>query len=218
VHDAVSDVAPRFEESVEPSGDGQPGRPAVPELVVPAVAPARWRRRLWVSLLVLVFVALAGFGGAAGYLAWQNSERATLWQERAVRLEGNVVQLNSVLSDRSSTLNERTRELNTMAVKARAAQRALRRSESDVASLARRQRELANEKAQVEDARAAVAAEATALRGVASATIDCKNGVVELLGYVLNDDYDSASYSVDDVRADCDYAAETLQNYNSTYG
>jgi hypothetical protein len=193
-------------------------RAAPPGLVVPAVAPKRWRRRLWISLLILGFVALAGFGAGGGYLAWQNSERATLWQERALRLERNVTQLNKVLSDRSSTLNERTRELNGMAVKARTAQRALRRSESDVASLSRRQRELANEKAQVEDARASLAVEATALRGVASATIDCKDGVVELLSYVLNDDYDSANYYVDGVRSDCDYAEETLQTYNSTYG
>jgi hypothetical protein len=214
----VSDVAGTFEELVEPSGGWQPEQPTVPELVVPAVAPRRWRRRLWISLLILVFVALAGFGAAAGYVALQNSQRATLWEERALRLERNVTQLNKVLSDRSSTLNERTRELNAMAVKARAAQRALRRSESDVASLSRRQRELANEKAQVEDARASLAVEATALRGVASATIDCKNGVVDLLNYVVNGDYGSASYYADNVRYDCDYAEETLQTYNSTYG
>jgi hypothetical protein len=182
------------------------------------MAAGRSRRGWKVAAVLVSQLLLLGLAGAAGYLAWTNHDRADGWKARAVTLDRNVAALNDVLVERSETLNERTRELNLMAAKVRESQGALRRSEADVASLARRQRELANEKAQVEDERAEVAAEAEAVEGVAGAFIDCKSGLVDLLGYIANDDYYSANYYWDSVSADCSYAEESLSNYLGSYG
>jgi hypothetical protein len=156
--------------------------------------------------------------GVVGYLAWTNYDRAEQWQRRAETLERNAHSLNDILIERSETLNERTRDLNEMAAIVRASSRALRRSEADVVSLAKRQRELAAEKARVEDARAQLAVEAAAVTDVASAFIDCKDGLVDLLGYVSNEDYSSANYYWQSVSDDCDHAEYSLSGYLTTYG
>ena len=176
------------------------------------------RRRLKIAALVSSYLLLAGAAAGAAYVAWVNGDRADDWQARAETLEKNVAALNAVLVERSGALNARTRELNTMAGKVREAQRALRRSEADVADLARRQRELANEKAQVEDERSALSAEADALQAVASAYIDCKSGLVDLLGYVADDDWATVDLFLDGVSADCTRAEDSLSVYLARYG
>lgn len=176
------------------------------------------RRRVTIAALVVGLLVVAGAIGVLGYLAWTNHDRAGRWQERAATLERNAAALNTLLIERSETLNERTRELNAMAAKVQESQRALRRSESDVATLARRQRELANEKAQVEDARAALAAQASELEDVAAAYVDCKDGLIDLLGYLANEDYASANTAADAVSADCEYADDALAGYLSSHG
>jgi septal ring factor EnvC (AmiA/AmiB activator) len=107
------------------------------------------RRFVQTAALGLVLAACVGLA----YLAWSNYDRADRWKARSTRLERNAEALNTLLIQRSNSLNARTRELNGMAGKVRRATRTLRRSEQDVASLSRRQRELANEKAHVEDER-----------------------------------------------------------------
>lgn len=179
-----------------------------------ALAPAR----RWATIVLAVVLCLAlGALGVSGYLAWSNKERADLWQVRADALERNVDKLNGVLVERSDVLNARTRELNRMASKVGKQQTALRRSEADVASLAQRQRALAAEKAKVEDSRAALAVQADAIETVASAFIDCKDGLFELLDYILADDYYDASAISDRVFSDCGYAESTLSTYNANY-
>lgn len=132
-------------------------------------------------------------------------------------LEQNIDQLNGVLVERSNMLDARTREVNRMAMKVREHQSALRRSEADVSSLERRQRALAAEKADVEDQRAALLVQSAAIEGVADAFVDCKDGLVLLLDYVLDEDYFSASAIISDVSSDCSYAESTLADYNATY-
>lgn len=209
-------------ESSETAREGPPAasQPTLPGFEQPAAVtpPGRSRRRLKIAALVSSHLLLLGLTGAAGYLAWTNHDRADRWQARALVLDRNVAALNDVLVERSEKLNERTRELNSMAKKVRASQGALRRSEADVATLAKRQRELANEKAQVEDERSQLAAEADAIEGVAGAYIDCKSGLIDLLGFVSNEDYYSANYYWDGVSADCSYAENSLSNYLATYG
>jgi small-conductance mechanosensitive channel len=206
------------------AADGWTGseEPTLPEFETPAPPASKVRalsrRRLEIAALALLQLALVGGLLAVGYVAWTNHDRAGRWQDRAATLERNAAALNKVLVARSETLNERTRELNAMATKVRESQQALRRSESDVATLARRQRELANEKAQVEDARAAVAAQASELEDVAAAYVDCKDGLIDLLGYLARDDFASANAAVDAVSTDCEYADETLSAYMSSYG
>jgi septal ring factor EnvC (AmiA/AmiB activator) len=184
----------------------------------PQPAPSGRRRPLLICALVLAFVLLAAAGSVAGYVASENRERAERWEGRADELERNVRSLNEILVERSDALNERTEELNAMAATVRRAERAVSRSEADVRSLEDRQRQLANEKAQVEDARAALAAEAEALEEVASAFITCKNGLVELLDHVLDEDFATASSVSSRVDGECQTAESELSAYLAAYG
>jgi hypothetical protein len=172
-------------------------------------------RRLVIAIgaLGLVLVVLS-----ESYLVFSNKSRADRWQARSAALERNVDGLNRLLVMRSSQLNARTRELNRMGHKVRKEQQALKRSQADVSQLARRQRELANEKAQVEDSRAGLVVQAAALEGVSSAFANCKDGLVDLLDYVLNDDYVSAEAIVDSVGSECQYAENSLADYRASYG
>ena len=194
--------------------------------------PSPRRRRVLVGALALAVVFAVGAAAGAGYLAYENRDRADRWQARAADLERQVESLNDVLVERSQTLNERTEELNEMAAKVRRAERAVARSEADVLALERRQRQLANEKAQVEDARAALALERDqlegqasslaeereALAGVAVAFITCKNGLEELLDHVLAEDFGAASAVSGQIGTDCDTAESELDAYIADYG
>ncbi len=161
------------------------------------------------ALIGGVLILLAGVSGL-GLLAWTNYNRADRWQTRSERFERNVAALNEVLIDRSEQLNTRTQQLNQIAEKFARANRALSRSEADVTQLSRRQRELANEKAQIEDAQAK-------LQQAATAFSTCKDGLIDLLGYVVQGDYSSANFYVDQVDANCAYADETFNEYLSLY-
>lgn len=177
----------------------------------------RRRRRVLLSVSVVgVALVLAAFG-ATGYVAYTNKHRADRWESRSEVLERNVSELNSLLVSRSSILNARTSELNRMAAKVRTQETALSRSEADVSSLEHRQQVLANEKAQVEDSRAALAVQAASLETVASASVDCNDGLTDLLGYILDEDYASANAVVAGVADDCDYAESALSAYNANY-
>jgi uncharacterized protein HemX len=197
---------------VEPEERREPMTPRTP---VSRPAPRR-RRLLPITAAIAIALALALAGATA--LAFSNKSRADRWEDRAFTLERNTEQLNGLLIERSTQLNERTRELNQLAAKVERQQSALTRSESDVASLTRRQRELAAEKAEVEDSRAALQLQSRALNSVASAFVSCKDGLVSLLGYVVEGDSGSASAVVDSVGADCSHAENLLLDYRARFG
>jgi hypothetical protein len=163
--------------------------------------------------VALLVVALAG----TSYLALTNKSRAGEWEDRTLVLERHVDGLNGLLVERSNLLDARTRELNRMATTVERQQSALSRSEADVSTLEERQRELANEKAQLEDSRAQLAIQATALENVAEGFLDCNSGLVQLLGYLVDEDYGSANAVFDGVVADCQRAEGSLADYNATY-
>ena len=171
---------------------------------------------LW-GAVAIALLALA-FASGAAYLAYENEARADDWEQRAFQLERNTEQLNGLLSERSTQLNERTRELNKLAATVTRQQNALTRSESDVESLSQRQRELAAEKARVEDSRAALAQQSSALEGVADALVVCNAGLFQLFGFVANGDQASADAIVSDVSADCEQAERVLGAYRALYG
>ena len=195
--------------------DSHPSRPAP---VDTAQSRQPWRKRVLLGGLVLCFLLLAGAGAVAGYLAFTNKERADLWEARAAELEGEVAALEGLVAERTDDLNERTEDLNAMAAKIVQAERAIARSEADVSSLEQRQRLLANEKAQVEDARAALALQASAMEDVASAFIECNDGLVEYLGYIVEEDYLSASSEYDRISGYCQDADDRLAGYLAGQG
>ncbi len=203
-------------DAAAPAPDETPGR-SVP-LVVPHASRRDTRRLLLGALAAVTLVLLVTALAVTGYVAEVNKDRAGRWEERSLALERNVDQLNGVLVERSNELNARTRELNGMASKVRRQQSALRRSEADVSSLEDRQRALAAEKAEVEDERAALLVQSAAIEEVADAVIACNGGLAQLLGYVLDEDYYSASAIVSEVRDDCDYAEYSLDDYNARFG
>ena len=199
------------------SGAEPEPRPPRPPVARPQPrAPSRGRGPLIAAILVAVALALALAGVA--YLAYSNKTRADDWEAIAFRLERNTEQLNGLLTERSTQLSERTQELNRLAATVTRQQNALTRSESDVESLSQRQRELAAEKAAVEDSRAALSIQSTALEAVATAFVDCKDGLVELLGYVIEENNAAASQIVAGVGADCSAAEAGLAGYRARYG
>ena len=80
----------------------------------------------------------------------KNNDRADDWQRRAVAAEEIAGGLRVVLADRSQALNERTRQANVLADTLASSRGALRETKSSVGTLARRQRQLATDKARVE--------------------------------------------------------------------
>jgi hypothetical protein len=200
-----------------PTSAEPPSAPA-PGAFEPRAEPSRRRpARIVVPVAATVVALLVALGGSS-YLAVSNKSRADRWQERSRVLERNVDELNRLLLDRSDALNSRTSELNRMAAKVRKQESALNQSEADVSSLAARQRALANEKAQVEDSRAQLVVQTAAIETVAQEMTACKDGLAQLLGYVLDQDYSSASSIVYGVRSDCDSAESALSDYSATYG
>jgi TolA-binding protein len=184
------------------------------QLALPGSAPltgVRSRRRLRLAVVIVSVLVIAAALGLLGVLAWTNYDRANRWEQRAAQLDRNITALNEVVIKRSEQLNARTREVNEMARTVTRAERALERSEDDVAQLSQRQRELANEKAQLEDAQAA-------LQQAASAFATCKGGLIDLIAYVVQDDYASANYYVDQVNANCNYADQAFSDYLTRYG
>jgi septal ring factor EnvC (AmiA/AmiB activator) len=175
------------------------------------------RRYLVGGLIALLFLLVVA-SGIVGYLAWTNKTRADDWQARAAELQADVDQLETTLDERTAILNERTDDVNNLASKVADAERAIERSEDDVKRLERRQRQLAAEKARVEDARAALALQTAAIEDVASAYIDCKSGLTEAIGYIAAQNYYALNAIASRVDADCAAADSALQNYVANYG
>jgi hypothetical protein len=197
-------------QTTEPATEVASARPRPP-------APAPPRRGWPIVAALIAAIAVAVAAGSA-YVAWDNKSRAERWEERAFTLERNTEQLNGLLVERSTQLNERTRELNTLAGKVTRQQNALARSESDVETLSDRQRELAAEKAAVEDSRAELALQSTALEGVADSLVVCNAGLFELFGYIVAGDRAKADAVADDVSADCQLAESRFAQYRFRYG
>lgn len=190
--------------------------PLAPE-DVSAAGPPRGSRRTRSAIAILLLAALVAAGLLLA-LSVRNGNRADDWRRRSDDQAATIRSLQTVLETRSSQLNFRIRQVNKLTASIRRSQNALRRSESDVSSLASRQRELADEKAQVEDERSQLQVEAGVLEGIAAQFQDCSTGLVDLLTYVLREDYASASAIADSVVAECNAADDGLSAYQAQYG
>jgi uncharacterized protein HemX len=164
-------------------------------------------RRMPLALGIAI-VVLTGVAGWALYAMQTNEHRALSWQHRAQRLETNTKQLKALLAVRTRLLNQRIDQLNALSRKLKTSQAELGQSQSDVASLETRQRELANEKAQLQD-------QQRMLDEVAGAYVTCKADLIQLFSDIANS-YDTTS-SYGTANADCANADDTLQSYLGAY-
>ena len=122
--------------------------------------------RAWTGVVAFAVVALGAAALYFIYTAKQNRDAAGRWESKAGTLE--------------RTLTARTRQLNTRTDALNKTAAALKRSENDVDDLESRQRTLANEKAQVEDARGALELQATSLATIATEQGQCTSQLTEL--------------------------------------
>ena len=183
---------------------------------VPAGRPTRGGPTFWVAVACAAALLLAAAWFA--YMSHANEQAARDWKQRSIELDEQVNGLRTLIGERSAQLNTRTRQANRLAVNLRSTRRALERSEGDVTSLARRQRELANEKAQLEDQRRALQQQAGALETIAGRYISCKNDLVEVITSLVYQDYTSASADIAVAQGSCNSAADALNAYVAAYG
>ena len=176
------------------------------------------RQRLWRILAIALALAALAAVGALGWATKTNNDRAERWRQRTIAAEEVVEGQRIVIGQRSQELNRRTTQVNRLAAKLRATRAALQRSEGDVSSLSRRQRELANEKARVEDERRQLQAQQAALTTVASAFIDCNEGLFDVLDAVLDEDWSWVSLYVRDRLSPCSDAEARLDSYLERFG
>jgi len=160
--------------------------------------------RAWTGLVAFAIVALGGAAGNFIYAARENRDAADRWQSRAGTLE-------RTLTARTRQLNSRTEALNRTAS-------ALKRSEKDVDELENRQRTLANEKAQVEDARGALELQATSLASIATEQGQCTSGLTELLNRYAAEDYEWVDANADGVSATCGQAQSDFEAFQAQFG
>ena len=133
-------------------------------------------------------LALAGWAGWATYAMRENEQRAVAWQERTKSLQTDAKRLAAVLAARTRTLNDRVDQLNTLGVKLGQAQAALHELAGRVSNLEVRQRQLASEKAWLED-------QARILDGVAGAYLTCKDDLLEVLSQLERGRASTAAYN-----------------------
>jgi chromosome segregation ATPase len=152
----------------------------------------------------LAIVALAATATYFVYAAKQNRDSAERWQTRAGTLQ--------------RTLTARTRQLNTRTDALNRTASALKRSESDVDDLEKRQRELASEKAQVEDTRGALQLQAQSLATIAGEQGQCTTGLTELLNRYAANDYAWVDANAASVSSTCEKAQTDFASFQAQFG
>jgi uncharacterized protein HemX len=155
----------------------------------------------------VIGVTIVALGAAALYFVYaakQNRDSAQRWQSRAGTLE-------RTLTARTRQLNSRTDALNRTAS-------ALKRSESDVDDLEKRQRQLASEKAQVEDTRGALELQASSLATIAGEQGQCTTGLTELLNHYAANDYGWVDANASNVSSTCEKAQTDFATFQSQFG
>jgi hypothetical protein len=98
--------------------------------------------------------------------------------------------------------------MNQLARKLKQSEVALGQSQLDVSSLEKRQRELANDKAQLQD-------QQRLLDQVAGAYVTCKGDLIQLFNDIASG-YDT-TYSYNTASTDCTSADDSLQSYLGAY-
>lgn len=162
------------------------------------------RRVLGGSLLAVAVVALVG---AAVYFAIDdhgNRASATDWRARAL-------ELRHVLDARDIQLAQRTRALT-------AAGGQLASLGGQVGTLDQRTRQLAAEKAQIEDQRGLLQARSSALIKVAQEEATCSGELSQAIPHITAQDSAWLTANATTINHDCQQAQNDLNKFNATYG
>jgi hypothetical protein len=125
-----------------------------------------------VGMALLTLVLTTGFFANASHA---NRNHAVQWHKRATELEHLLVARTTQLNERTAALGKSADEIATL--------------NRQVSSLEGRMRTLANEKAQVEDQRGALAAETATLKQIATEQGTCSDGLSGLLAAFADQDY-----------------------------
>jgi ABC-type transporter Mla subunit MlaD len=139
-----------------------------------ALEVGRWTVSVTTIAVTVVFVLVVGMLANSVRV---NNGRAEDWRRRAVASEEVAGGLRVVLAERSQALNQRTRQANLMVDTLASSRGALRTSKANLGALARRQQQLASEKARAETERRKLQAQRAALASVASALSACSQGL-----------------------------------------
>lgn len=164
----------------------------------------RDRHVLGVSLLATAMVAMVG---AVIYFALDdhaNRASAQEWRARAV-------ELRHVLDARDTQLAQRTRALTV-------ASGQLTSLGGQVGTLDQRTRQLAAEKAQVEDQRALLQSRSDALTKVAQEEITCSGDLSQAIPHISAQDSAWLTANAATINQDCQQAQSDLNAFNATYG
>ena len=163
--------------------------------------------RMAIMRVVLVLVVFAALSGGVVYFAdasRSNRDAASRWRAQAQVSDKLLTARIHQLNDRSTALN---RTVDSLA-----------RSERDVAKLERRQRALADEKAQVEDERGAMVVQTSQLTQLADEQRACSDGLSQLLNEFAAGDYDAVEVDAPIVGEDCRTAREDFADFQARYG
>jgi chromosome segregation ATPase len=144
-----------------------------------------------------------------------NNNRAEDWRRRAVAAEEVAGGLRVVLADRSRTLNQRTRQANILIDTLASSRGALRETKGNLGALARRQRELASEKAAAETERRRLQAQRAALDAVATALAACSQGLEDVVADARNGQPKAALAKARPFLAQCNKAQARLRTAQS---
>jgi hypothetical protein len=128
------------------------------------------------AMIAVALVVLVVFGILLNSI-WQNHSRAEDWRRQAVDAEEVVTGLRVVIGERSQALNRRTAQANELAASLGSSRGALRNTKASVGSLARRQRQLAADKAKADAELQKLRTQRKALASVASALSACSTGL-----------------------------------------
>jgi chromosome segregation ATPase len=165
------------------------------------------RPRRHVLGAVLLAGAMVAMAGAAVYFSVDdhaNRDSAKRWRARAT-------ELRHVLDARDTQLAQRTHALT-------AASGQLTSLGGQVGTLDRRTRELAAQKAQVEDQRALLQQRSDALTKVAQQEITCSNDLSQAIPHITAQDSAWLSANASTINQTCQHAQTALDSFNATYG
>jgi len=209
VHSAAQPTSTLSMPMLPPEAGSQPGGVAPTTPVPPASGgpTAHGGRRKRRALQVLAVLAAAGvLGVVAGLFAQSRSQR-----DRAERAESELAAAQLQLDETAATLERTQQELATK-------QAALDAANAANGDLTTRVSELGNEKAQVQDERNA-AQELSRLGADAAAQMtSCADLLVDIVGYVLEESYTTASIALDTATPVCQSASSAVGAFQAAAG